>query len=139
MPTTGLLAEVEAALAASVPAAIAGSILLEAPTYTALSVRADIVPLQADEAALVEARIRDRLATFLHPLLGGAEGSGWDFGQPVYQSQIATLLEATEGVDYVALLQLLVNDGVVGDDATIPPGALVTQGDHQLKLVVEEG
>ena len=97
MPSTGLLAEVQAALTACVPAAIAGSILLEAPSYTALSVRADIVPLQADQAAIVEARIRDRLATFLHPLVGGADGTGWDFGQPVYQSQLATLLEATEG------------------------------------------
>jgi hypothetical protein len=139
MPSAGLLAEVEAALIACVPATIAGSILLQSPTYTALSVRADIAPLQPDQAALVEARVRDRLASFLHPLLGGAKGDGWDFGEPVYQSQVATLLEATEGVDYVALLQLLVNDGVVGDVATIPAGALVTQGDHQLKLVVEEG
>jgi Baseplate J-like protein len=138
-PSAGLLAEVEAALIACAPAAIAGSIRVEAPTYTALSVRADIVPLQADQAAFVEALVRDQLATFLHPLLGGVGSAGWDFGQPVYQSQIATLLEATEGVDYVALLQLMINDSVVGDVATIPAGALITQGDHQLKLVVEEG
>ncbi len=139
VPTVGLLAEVRAALAACVPAAIAGSIRLQPASYTPLSVRADIVPLHADQAATVEARVRDRLATFLHPLVGGANGTGWDFGQPVYQSQLATLLETTEGVDYVAVLQLLVNDGVVGDLATIAPDSLVCQGDHQLKLVVEEG
>ena len=42
-------------------------------------------------------------------------------------------------MDYVSLLQLLVHDGVVGDMATIAPDSLVTQGDHQLKLLVEEG
>ena len=45
-----------------------------------------------------DAKVRDRLTTFLHPLIGGVDGTGWDFGQPVYQSQLATLLEATEGV-----------------------------------------
>ena len=137
LPTEGLLADVQAALSAAVPAAIAGNVLLAAPTYTELSIRAEVVPLHADEAALVEARLRDRVAAFLHPLTGGIAGTGWDFGQPVYQSQIATLLEQTEGVDYVSLLQLLVDDSVVGDRAEIPPGALVTQGDHQFKLLAE--
>jgi hypothetical protein len=139
LPTDGLLAEVQSALDACVPAAIVGYIRLGPPSYTPLSVRADIVPLVPNQAALVEARVRTALTVFLHPLIGGSDGGGWDFGQPVYQSQLATLLEAIEGVDYVALLQLLVDDGVVGDVATIGPDSLVCQGDHQLKLAVEEG
>jgi hypothetical protein len=137
LPTEGLLEEVRTPLAAAVPAAIAGNVLLAAPTYTQLSVRAEVVPPHAEEAALVEARLRDRLAAFLHPLTGGVAGTGWDFGQTVYQSQIASLLGSTDGVDYVALLQLLVGDSVVGDRAAIPPGALVTQGDHEFKLLAE--
>jgi hypothetical protein len=129
LPTSGLLDEVRTALVARVPAAIAGSILLQPPNYTALTVRADIVPLRPDQAAIVEARVRARLATFLHPLTGGVDGAGWGFGQPVYQSQLASLLETTEGVDYVALLQLVVNDGVTGDSAQIAPDSLVCQGD----------
>jgi hypothetical protein len=138
MPSEGLLADVQTELRAAVPAAIVGNILLSGPNYTALSVRAEIVPLDAEDAAMVEARLRDALTTFLHPLTGGVNGTGWDFGQPVYLSQIATLLEAVEGVDYVSLLQLLVDDGVVGDFATIGPNALVTQGDHQLKLLAQQ-
>lgn len=139
VPTDGLLAEVRTALDAAMPAAIIGSVELAAPSYVAISVRADIVPLVADEAALVEARVRDSLTTFLHPLLGGPDGTGWDFGQGVYLSQVATLLEAIDGVNYVGLLQLLVNDGVVGDVAAIDPDALIAQGEHQLKLLVSEG
>jgi predicted phage baseplate assembly protein len=138
-PTDGLLAEVRTALNAVVPVTIVGSIELAPPSYTAISVRADIVPNVADEAALVEARVRDRLTTFLHPLLGGPNGTGWDFGQGVYLSQVATLLEATEGVNYVSLLQLLLNDGVVGDVASVGPDTLIAQGEHQLKLLVSEG
>ena len=36
------------------------------------------------------------------------------------------------------LLQLIVDDGVAGDMVAIAPGALVTEGDHQLKLMAEE-
>jgi len=82
--------------------------------------------------------LRERLGAFLHPLTGGSNGTGWDFGQPVYLSQIATLIEQTEGVDFVPLIQLIVDDGVAGDKVTIASGALVTQGDHQLKLMAEE-
>jgi hypothetical protein len=138
MPTAGLLAKVAAELEARVPAAIVGQIVLAPPTYTPVSVRADIVPRHANEAALVEARLREQLAAFLHPLTGGSGKTGWDFGEPIYLSQIATLVEQTEGVDFVPLLQLIVDDGVAGDVVAIAPGALVTEGDHQLKLMAEE-
>jgi hypothetical protein len=133
-PTAGLLAEVRAELQARVPAAIVSNTVLTPPSYTPVSVRADIVPRHADEAAFVEARVRDGLAAFLHPLTGGAAGTGWDFGQSVYLSQVASLVEQTEGVDFVPLLQLLVDDSVVGDRVPMDPGALVTAGDHQLKI-----
>jgi hypothetical protein len=137
MPTAGLLQRVSAELMARVPAAIVGQVTLIPPSYSPVSVRAEIVPRHADEAALVEARIRECLAAFLHPLTGGLNGAGWDFGQPVYLSQIAALVDATEGVDCVPLLQLMVNDGVAGDVVTIDQGALITEGDHQLKLLAE--
>jgi hypothetical protein len=137
MPTAGLLELVSQELEARVPAVIVGQIILQAPTYTAISVRADIVANHADESALVEARVRDRLAAFLHPLTGGGAGTGWDFGASVYLSQIAVLVAQTEGVNCVPLLQLLVSDSVVGDVAIIDRGALITQGDHQLKLLAE--
>jgi len=138
MPTAGLLAEVAAELEARVPAAIVGQITLVPPTYTPVGIRADIVPFHADEAALVEARVRASLTAFLHPLTGGTAGTGWDFGQPVYLSQIAALIEAVDGVDFVSLLQLIVDDGVAGDLVAVDPGSLITEGDHQLKLVAEE-
>jgi hypothetical protein len=137
MPTAGLLAEVATELEACVPAAIVGQITLVPPTYTPVGIRADIAPLHADQAALVEARVRASLTAFLHPLTGGTAGTGWDFGEPVYLSQIAALIEAVNGVDFVSLLQFIVNDGVAGDMVVIDPGSLITEGDHQLKLMAE--
>jgi Baseplate J-like protein len=138
LPSPGLLSAVEVELAARVPASIVGNISLLPPTYTPISVRAEIVPTDADDAALVEARVRDALGKFLHPLTGGAAGNGWDFGEAVYVSQVATLLSGIAGVDYVPLLQLLVDDSVAGDAATTDAGALPCEGNHQIKLLAVE-
>lgn len=134
-PTPGLLQEVATELQACMPAAIVGQLILAPPAYTPVGVRADIVPHDINDAALVEARLRERLASFLHPLTGGVAGTGWDFGESLYLSQIATLLAGTDGVDCVPLLQLIVEDAVAGDTVAINPDTLVTEGDHQLKLL----
>ena len=54
-------------------------------------------------------RLRDRLNRFLHPLTGGPAQAGWDFGQTVHLSQIASLIEGTSGVDYARELHLEVD------------------------------
>ena len=41
------------------------------------------------------------LRTFLSPLTGGADGSGWPFGRNVYVSEIYELLDGVRGVDFV--------------------------------------
>jgi hypothetical protein len=134
-PTAGLLQEIAAELQARMPAAIVGQLILAPPSYTPVGVRADIVPDDINDAALVEARLRERLAAFLHPLTGGVAGTGWDFGESVYLSQVATVVAGTDGVDCVPLLQLIVDDAVAGDAVTIDPDTLVAEGDHQLKLL----
>lgn len=41
------------------------------------------------------------LNLFLHPLHGGKQGKGWEFGRAVYLSEIYQLLDQVPGVDYV--------------------------------------
>jgi hypothetical protein len=52
-------------------------------------------------AATVRAQATARLAGFLDPLRGGADGAGWPFGRPVYLSEIVRLLDTVPGVDHV--------------------------------------
>lgn len=135
-PTLALRETVLGHLARRMPAAVAGQVLIEGPVYRRVAVRAEIVPLAPEQAALVEARVRQRLDAWLHPLSGN-QGSGWAFGEAVYLSAAAALIEATEGVDYARLLQLLLDDGVQGDAALLGEHELVAPGDHALKLVLE--
>jgi len=99
-------------------------------------VRAEILPLRAEEAGRIEARLRARLAEFLHPLHGGREGRGWELGEGVYLSDVAALIEGTPGVDAVRFLQLQAAGALQGDRVVLEADQLVTAGDSQLMLIV---
>lgn len=136
MPSPELGARVLAYLRARVPAGIAGGLRIVAPGYVRVGVRAEIIPRVAEEAGRVEARVRARLGRFLHPVTGGRDGTGWDFGVPAYLSDLAALLEETAGVDAVPSLQLMVGSAIHGDHVPLGPHQIVAAGDSQLKIVV---
>jgi predicted phage baseplate assembly protein len=136
LPSPELCARVLRFLGSRVPAGIAGGVRIVNPAYVSVGVRAEIIPRVADEAGRVEARVRARLNRFLHPLAGGRDGFGWDFGVPVYLSDIAALLEDTPGVDAVGFLQLMVGQALYADLVPVEPHQLVAAGDSQLKIIV---
>ena len=136
-PSAETKRRVQEYVAQRVSAASAHGIRVAGPAYILVSVRAEIVPLQPAQAAAVEAAARRNLNRFLHPLTGGTDRRGWQFGQPVRLSQIARVIEETDGVDYCVQL-VLMNRGHLYDDL-IPVDAdgLVAAGPHELKLTVE--
>ena len=89
MPSRELTARVIEHLRRRAPAGIAGGIRVITPSYVQVGVRAEILPLRADEAGKVEARVRAQLARFAHPFTGGPDELGWQFGQSVYLSDVA--------------------------------------------------
>ena len=133
-PTPELQVRVRDYLATRVPAVISRNVRVAGAEYLAVSVIADVVPLRADEVAEVEARLLMRLSSFLHPLTGGADGQGWCFGQPVYLSQMAALIESAPGVDYALSISLRVGDQVFDEVVPVDPCALVASGEHEIKL-----
>lgn len=124
------------ALAARAPAGIAGGLRIVDASYVAVGVRAEVLPVNAQEAGRIEALVRLRLQQFLHPLTGGRTGHGWNFGEGVYLSDIAALIEDTPGVDAARFLQLMVGSAVFGDSVPVQPHQLVAAGDAQLMIVV---
>lgn len=80
-----------------------------APEYVPFTIRA-VVKLHPDYLLeRVEIAARTRFYNFLHPVYGGAEGSGWQFGRDVFVSEMIQILDGTEGVDYVRDLELIPN------------------------------
>lgn len=135
-PSRELVSRVLEHLRRRAPAGIAGGLRAVAPRYVRVGVRAEILPVSAEEAGRLEARLRERLARYLHPLTGGSDGRGWQFGEAVDLSGIAAWVEGTPGVDAVRLLQLMVGSAVHGDHVPIGPQELPAPGDSQLKIFV---
>lgn len=135
-PSRGLRDEVHDYIAKNAPAglAAAGRLFVTGPSYFPVDISATIVPVKDSEAGPVETRARAALEKFLHPLRGGPSGEGWDFGRGVYLSDVATVLESIEGLDYAELIQLLVSDEVRGDFADVPRDQIVVAGTIRLKV-----
>ncbi|MGH9939119.1 MAG: putative baseplate assembly protein, partial [Blastocatellia bacterium] len=79
------------------------------PGYIQVTVEAEVVPRDIDEAEQVKQRARAALDAFLHPLTGGPEGAGWVFGRDVYESEIYRVIENVPGVSHVKSLRLIPN------------------------------
>jgi hypothetical protein len=111
-----LLAVVRDAIVAASPAVATRRVTVEGPSYLPVGVSVTVIPQYADEAGEVREGVVKVLADFLHPLSGGQDGGGWDFGEGAYLSDVARVLESVPGVDTVTDL-VLTRDGVPAGDA----------------------
>jgi hypothetical protein len=109
------------------PAALEG-LAIVGPTYMPVGVNVDIVVRVPSDSGPTGQRVRDAIAAFLHPLTGGPHGEGWPFGRSVYLSDLARLVETTEGVDYAKSIDLLLGNTPVGEVAGIPDNRMVAAG-----------
>jgi len=109
------------------------------PTYLPIGVAAGVVSRELSEAGRVEDRVRAALERFLHPLTGGPEELGWPFGRDVYLSDVAAVLEAVEGVDFVRELELLLKDIPQGEQIAVPPDRIVVAGPLRIEMQGPEG
>ncbi|RIJ71068.1 putative baseplate assembly protein [Nakamurella silvestris] len=71
------------------------------PYYQGVSVAALVHTPAGRPPALVRQRALDALSVYIHPLTGGADGSGWLFDADLNAAAIAQLLESVEGIDRV--------------------------------------
>ena len=78
------------------------------PEYT--PVRIGIVAVREPGGRLVTAAVEDAvkgaILRFLSPIRGGTRGEGWEFGRPVYRSEMYQVIEGCPGVDHVQTLLL---------------------------------
>jgi hypothetical protein len=77
--------------------------------YVRVLVAAKIVPQDISEAESLKQLLVATMQAFLHPLTGGPNGTGWEFGRDVHASEVAQALEAVNGVNHVETLRLIPN------------------------------
>ena len=81
-----------------------------APDYVGVSVQTEVSLDPEYQNPLAKQQVLEhlqaRLYRFLNPITGGESGRGWEFGRPVYPSDIVTLLQKVPGVRYLGTIQL---------------------------------
>jgi hypothetical protein len=71
------------------------------PRVVPIRVRMTLRLLPEAPEKKMKQRTLDALRSFLDPIAGGADGSGWPFGRSVYVSELYRLLDTLPGVDFV--------------------------------------
>lgn len=119
-------------------------LVVKEPDYVEISVQATLATQEFATATLAEMEAVRKLKAFLHPLTGGYNGAGWDFGRFPHLSDLYALLEVIPGVDHVEELSMHMINTVTGESVTVTPGtplaannspaALVFSGKHSITV-----
>jgi hypothetical protein len=108
-------------------------LIVAGPKYVAIDVTVDVTPVTFDGAGEIKLLITQTINGYLHPLNGGKDGSGWDFGRYPHESNLYALIEALSGVDHINKLELT----PVQDSPEVTKAGeyfLVCSGTHTISL-----
>ena len=76
------------------------------PRYKDLSLRVVLIRRTVGTSDRLRKDIEAKLRRFLHALVGGRDGSGWEFGRPVLKPELIHLVEEVPGVEGVDNLEI---------------------------------
>ena len=112
LPSAELIRQVQRYVADRCPNVVSAAkkLLVTGPAYVEVSVTADVFATSIDVISQVQSETIKSVKKFLHPLTGGPEGTGWDFGRLVCLSDIMALLEALPNVDHVDNVTMQLRD-----------------------------
>ncbi len=142
--------QVESALDERVPATLLEPdrrLVVRGPNYVAVSVVARLTA-DAESISRVEEAAITAVRSFLHPLTGGTDGRGWQFGDLPCVSDVFALLEGVEGVDHVDDVALTYEGVGTADRVavvegeeppTVTPDALASAGTHAIRVDPVDG
>jgi predicted phage baseplate assembly protein len=107
-----------------------------------------VVNLEASsraDAEEIERRVAASLYAYLNPLIGGSAsglGTGWEFGRPLNQGELYSIVHAVTGVESVRILRVYERDLSTGERAAKPagrqialaPDELIASGEHVVRV-----
>ena len=115
-----------------------------APEYVRINVTATLHTREIAYSNRIEEDTYSCLDSYLHPLSGKADGSGWEFAESICLSDVIGWLEQIQDVEYISHIEVVMqsnNNHMILSHAknshvTLPPYALIASGVH--KIQVEE-
>ncbi|ACY16110.1 putative baseplate assembly protein [Haliangium ochraceum] len=77
------------------------------PRYRDLSLKVTLLRRTIGTSDRLRRDITIKLRTYLHPLVGGRSGKGWEFGRAVLKTELVHAVEEVPGVEGVDALEIL--------------------------------
>jgi hypothetical protein len=106
------------------------------PDYVEVVVETTVVPTSLEKAAVVETTLRAKLNRYIHPLTGGPDEAGWEFGRNICLSEIIALTEGVKDVDHVEKIVLWADGKAFEGDVPLDKYALPVSGEHKISLAL---
>jgi hypothetical protein len=113
----------------------ANKLVLVGPEYVRVDINADIVVMQPEMVSSVELAVRSEIDRYLHPVTGGARGTGWDYGRLPQKFDLCVLIEKIEGVSHVRELSIQAIPDRPGAEKT--GRFLICSGQHDISMRLE--
>jgi predicted phage baseplate assembly protein len=113
---------------------------VEPPLYRGVTVVARLVARPRANRSRIQEDALDAIYQLLNPLTGGAGGTGWPFGRPVYAGEVFAALQAVVGVELVEDVRLFGANPVTGERGKettkleLEPNSLVFSYSHQIRV-----
>ncbi|HEY4025342.1 MAG TPA: putative baseplate assembly protein [Candidatus Dormibacteraeota bacterium] len=116
-------------------------VLVQSALYRGVTVVARLRARAGASAARLQEEALDALYTYLNPIIGGPDGTGWPFGRPVHSGEVFAVLQGLRGIELVDDVRLFGADPVTGQRGgalqrlDLEPHALVFSYEHQVLVV----
>ncbi|MGM0879723.1 MAG: putative baseplate assembly protein [Bacillota bacterium] len=114
---------------------------VEPPVYVSVTVDAVIQVKSGYHVSATVTKVEQTLLAFLHPLIGGADGTGWPFGRAVYRSELFEAIGKVDGVGCISSLRFTGTGPGLHEDGDgnllISPLSLVCSESHRIEAAAE--
>lgn len=111
-------------------------LIVTGPKYVRVHVAAEIAVREGGNADEVETAVRLELQNYLHPVTGGPDGLGWEFGRAPQKFDLSLRVERIPGVSHVRDITVNLVPDMPGVERT--SYFSVCPGDFQIAVVLEE-
>ncbi len=115
---------------------LTANLVLVVPEYVRVDVECEITVSDLDAASEVELAVQNALAAYLHPVTGGRDSRGWNFGREPRRSDFYGLLESIPGVSHIRELHVSLVPDRLGSDKT--GRFLICSGNHKVTTTLED-
>jgi len=114
-------------------------IFVRGSDYIKVAVETTVIPTTTEAATSLEKNIQQSLKKYIHPLTGGLEQNGWQFGKNICLSEIFALIEGIKNVDFVEKLELRADGVKQKQDIILDKFTMPYSGEHKISMKLQTG